>query len=811
MVRYLDPNLSPEERADDLLQRMSIEEKMGQVVGYISYMGSSEGLESKYPQGAGTVSMLFTASLSTKEEVIDKIVLIQQKIMELSENRIPAFFHIETLAGALLPEATSFPSGIGQASTWNPKLQKEMAKIMSRQARAVGATHAFAPVLDIARDPRFGRYGETYGEDPTLAAAMGVAYVEGLQQDGRLEEGVLACAKHFLGYHMSQGGMHAAPTPIPPRMLREVYAKPFQAAVTEADMKSIMNAYNSIDGEPVAGSAKILRDLLREEMGFRGLIVADYGSIKELHTRHRVSESFTDAGELALRAGIDIELPEKLCYNDELMERMKSGELDIALLDEAVRRILVLKFATGLFEEPFPVRDERIELAYRDPACQKISLEVARQSIVLLKNDNHVLPLQRKKQKIAVIGYHADSLRALFGGYSFTSSFDSLLNVKNSMAGVDFAEMSGKDVQERLKEYRYQTYPGSTVQRETPQSDEMIRKYYPECRTLLEQLRLACPEAEIRYAYGYDYAGNDTSKHDEALEIAKDADVVILTLGGKAGWGTLCTTGEGIDATSINLPECQELFIAKLATLNKPSVAIHFDGRPISSDLVDQHIDAILEAWTPGENGAEAIVDILFGKANPSGKLPVSIPYNSGQIPLYYNHHHGASYNVGTENEFKSYLDCPREPRYYFGHGLSYTTFVYSNLQISKDIYEPDEDVVITVDVSNTGTMAGEEVVQLYIRDPYASVVRPVQELAGFCRVPLEAGETKRIRFTMKSSQLAFLDKELKWKIEAGEIEIMVGASSRDIRLRGDFRIAYDKFIDGKSRGFYAKAEIIPS
>jgi len=512
LFKYLDVMLSAEERADDLLQRMSLEEKMGQIVGYMPDKGSIDQLVENYPQGAGEVAMLFAGGLSNKEEVIEKITQIQTKIMELSDHHIPAIFHLETLAGAFLPEATSFPTGIGQAATWNPQLQKQLATIISKQARAVGVTHAFAPVLDIGRDPRFGRLGETYGEDPTLAAAMGTAYVAGLQQDGEIENAVLACAKHFLGYHMTQAGIHAAPTSIPARMLREVYAKPFQAAITLANMKSIMNSYSAIDGEPVAGSSRLLQGLLREEMGFTGLIVSDYTSIDEMHTRHKVSATKTDAGERALRAGMESELPSKECYNDELMERIRDGLVDINLLNKAVRRLLVLKFQLGLFEHPYPPSREKIELAYSTPINKQVSLESARQSLVLLKNNNQVLPLNpRKKQRIAVIGHHANSLRSLFGGYSYTSLFDAMLNIGNTMAGVDFSKISNLNESDLGKNNGQYTYPGSIVQIESPQTDDLVRKHYPMSTTLLEQLRLDCPEAEISYAYGYAYAGNDTS------------------------------------------------------------------------------------------------------------------------------------------------------------------------------------------------------------------------------------------------------------------------------------------------------------
>ncbi|MEV5025613.1 glycoside hydrolase family 3 N-terminal domain-containing protein [Paenibacillus sp. LPE1-1-1.1] len=807
MTKYLDSSLSPEVRANDLLERMSMEEKMGQIVGYMPQNEMLEQFEKDYPCGAGQVSMLFAGKLSDKEAVEEEVTRIQKMIMDRSEHRIPAIFHVETLTGALLPEATSFPSGLGQASSWNPELMREMGKIVGSQSRAVGASHAFAPVLDISRDSRFGRQGETYGEDPALASAMGAAYVSGLQNDGNVQEAVLACAKHFLGYHATQGGIHAATTPIPPRLLREVYAKPFQAAITNARLKSVMNTYSSIDGESVAGSYKILTELLRGEMGFEGMVVSDYTSIAEQHTRLMLCENKTDAGERSLQAGMDIELPSKDCYNDELMLRIMNGDVEAEVLDRAVRNVLTAKFELGLFENPFPKSKADMDSIYGDPGNKQIGLEAARQSMILLKN-NGVLPMKRMKQKIAVIGQLAASTRALFGGYTFATLAENMLGIGNTMAGVDFEKISNLSKDEFGAGCDHFTYPGSQVKIELPEVEELMRKCYPGALNLLEQITLDIPEAEVTYTYGFAYAGNDTSKHDEALAAAADADLVLLALGGKHGWGTSCTTGEGIDATNIHLPECQESFIRKLADLNKPTVAVHFDGRPISSDMADQHLDAILEAWNPGQYGAKAITDVLFGDYNPTGKLPVSVAYNAGQIPVFYNHDNGSSYHVGTINEFSSYVDCPREPRYYFGHGLSYTNYAYSDLRIEKESYEPDEPLIVHIDVTNTGEVFGEEVVQLYIRDPYASMVRPVMELAGFVRVPLEPKETKTVQFTMRLSQFAFLDADMRWKIEAGEMEVMIGAASNDIRAKGSFRISSSNNIDGKTRGFYADAAL---
>jgi beta-glucosidase len=804
---YLDASLTPQERADDLLQRMRIEEKMGQICGYMPELGAIDRLVADYPHGVGEVSMLFAGSLPDKEAVAEQVAEIQQQIMKLSEHSIPAMFHFETLTGALMPEATSFPTGIGQASTWNPPLQKEMAEIIRKQIRAVGVAHAFAPVLDISRDSRFGRQGETYGEDPALASAMGTAYVAGLQNDGDLKDGVLACAKHFLGYHGTQGGIHAAATNIPKRELREIYAKPFQAAMTEAQMKSIMNSYSSIDSEPIAGSRTFLTELLREEMGFAGLLVSDYTSIQELYTRHKVSESKTDAGERSLKAGMDVELPSRSCYNEELMRRIQEDHIEMEHLDRAVRNVLVAKFEAGLFENPFPLAKNVRKEIFTDSKNEQVGTEMARQSLVLLKN-NGILPLNRNKRKIAVIGHHAASLRSIFGAYSFVSLTEALF-VENTMAGVDFEKISNVSKDEFDQDRGHYTYPGTKVRVEPTAVEEHVKKYYPSTNHLLEQIKLDCPEAEVTYSYGYAYAGNDTSLHEAALATAVEADLVILTLGGKFGWGTSCSTGEGVDAVSINLPECQENFIRKLAALKKPTVAIHFDGRPISSDMADQHIDAIIEAWNPGQFAAKAITDVLFGVYNPSGRLPVSVAYHTGQIPVYYNHVNGSSYDVGTDSAFTSYVDCPREPRYYFGHGLSYTTFAYSNLRIGKEAYEPNESLTVYVDVTNTGDVAGEEVVQMYVSDPLASMVRPVKELAGFAKVPLQPKEKKTVEFTMELSQFAFLDTDMRWKVESGEMEVMVGASSHDIREKGAFRINSDLFVDGKTRGFYAEAQVL--
>mgnify|MGYP000380043289 FL=1 len=806
--KYQDPTLSPGERAEDLLSRMSLEEKLGQIQGFDLSRWSEGKLKDDYPHGVGEVACLTACIIMDSKESIAKLLReVQEEIMALSEHHIPAIFHTEALTGGMIPRATSFPSGIGQASTWDPELQKKMAGIIRNQYRAVGITQVFAPVLDVSRDPRFGRQGESYGEDPTLASAMGTAYVQGMQNNGDLTAGVVATAKHFLGYMNSQGGIHAATCDIPDRPLREIFAKSFQAAITQGRLMSVMNCYSSLNGEPVAGSKKILTDLLRGEMGFTGFTVSDYVSVSELVNRHKICKNELEAGKRALEAGIDVELPSKVCYNEGLLEMIRNGEMDETVLDRSVLRILTAKFALGLFENPYPAEPDKITEVFSGTESKELSLKIAQQSLVLLKNDG-VLPLKRNVKKIAVIGHHAASVRALFGGYSLIGMAEVIAGAANTMAGVDIECVSKPEDGCHTADGKRVTYPGSNVAIENPKLEEIVRKYYPNIKSLLEQLKEECPGAEIMYSYGYPFVGNDDTKHEEALEVARKADVVILTLGGKYGWGDSSTTGEGIDSASINLPECQEKFIEKLYKIGKPAIGIHFDGRPISSDAADRYLNAIIEAWSPAEFGAKAITSVIFGDYNPGGKLPVSVAYNAGQIPVFYNHENGAGYDVGTQTAFHSYVDLPHTPRYCFGYGLSYTTFEYTNLRLNRTEFKPTDTIEVSVDVKNTGSMAGDEIVQLYISDKCASMLRPVKELAGFRRISLKPGEKKTVTFKSKISQFSFLDSEMKWKVEAGDMDIMVGASSDDIRLYTNFEITSDLHVDGKSRGFYAEVEV---
>ncbi len=800
MIRQFEQKDStPRQRAQELLVKMSLDEKMAQV-NCLFPVGDNQLLtERDMEYGIGQVSTLAVREIKSLKEAADWQRELQKKIMKRSEHSIPAIFHMEGLCGPFIQDSMSFPSGIGRGSSWNPELEEKIGEIVSRQELSCGITQVLAPVLDISRDSRMGRQGETYGEDPTLAAAMGTAYVKGIHSqtvDGRRAESV---AKHFLGFHNSQGGIHGANCDIPDRLLEEIYAKPFQSAITHGGLKGIMPCYSSVNGEPVSASRKLLTELLRDRMGFEGVCAADYGAVGNVYSTQKIGESVTEAGLRCMEAGMDVEMQSCQGFNHELKEWFRKGEADIGILDRAVLRVLEAKFRMGLFEHPYALEGEALEEAFFSGEDAAISLQSALESMVLLRN-NGVLPVKKGIRKIAVVGCHAGNARSLFGGYTHLSMVEAVHAVANSIAGMESGNVRGKEML---------TVPGTQIQSdETDEFAEILKIQKPHCPSILEKLREKLPDTEIVYAYGYPVAGSDESHFREALDIAAEADLILLTLGGKYGSCSVASMGEGVDATDINLPDCQDRFIQMAAELGKPMVGIHLDGRPISSDIADRYLDGILEAWSPAEMGAEAIVQVLTGEYNPGGKLPVSVARNAGQIPIYYNHPNGSAWHQGESIGFAEYVDMPHTPRYFFGHGLSYAEFVYSNLLISPEKSDAEKEIFISVEVENTGAVRGSEVVQLYLRDIYASMTRPVKELAGFKRIMLEPGEKKRILFKLWASQTAFLDACMNWKVEKGEFEVQIGSSSEDIRQTGHFFIRESRTVDGRMRGMCAAVEV---
>lgn len=799
MIRkYLNTKLDPRERAKALLAELSLDEKMAQV-GCIFPFGETykdlDGISESTKFGIGQISTLEMRRMDSLEEVCAWQRRVQEIVMNNSPHRIPATFHMEGLCGAFIRGATSFPSGIARGASFDPELEREIGAVVGRQETACGITQTLAPVLDIARDPRMGRQGESYGEDASLVAAMGVAYAEGLhsaETAGRRTEGA---AKHFFGFHASEGGIHGTHVDLPARTLEEVFAKPFQAAISEAGLRGIMPCYCSINGEPIAASYALLGDLLRGRMGFDGVIVGDYGAVNNTHIVHRIGETLAEAALRCMTAGLDVELPSVAGYGEGLKELFESGEADIEILDTAVLRILEAKFRTGLFDNPFAAESDALESAFYREGDRELTLRSALESIVLIKN-NGALPLAANLKRIAVIGPHAADAAKFFGGYTHLSMEQSIYAVASSIAGVEGYEAYYEGVE---------FVPGTKIQSdETERLAKVLKNQQPDCESLLDRLRRGLPDTEVIYARGYEIAGGETSNFDAALEAVRSADAVILTLGGRYSTCSIASTGEGVDASVINLPACQDEFIRRAAALDKPLIGVHFDGRPISSDAADEHLDAILEAWSPAECGAEAVVSVLLGRYNPGGRMPVTTAYHAGQLPIYYNHPHGSAWHQGESIGFADYVDLPHTPRYPFGHGLSYTRFEYGDLRTDRAEISPGESVKIEFTVENVGQVEGDEVVQLYLCDEFASMTRPVKELAGFKRIRLRAGERKRVCFETAASQLAFLDESMRWKVEKGRVLVEVGASSEDIRLRGEYRISADAQIDGRHRAFFA-------
>ena len=789
MKIYEDTRRSPKERADALLKELSLDEKMAQIN---CYCFPQEGREDAHfgdlKYGIGVLSSLETRGMGAVNAV-KKCNWIQKTVMENSPHHIPAIIHSEGVCGLLVSDATSFPSNLARGASFDAPLEREIGKCVGDEAAQANITHVFAPVLDVTRDARFGRMYESYGEDATLAAAMGTAYAEGVQDNANRSVNVEGVAKHFLAFHKGAGGLHGSDVSVGERELREVYAKPFEASFRMAGLRGVMPCYNVVNGELVSLSKHYLTDLLREELGFDGLAVSDYCAIKNAVEVNRVAADSAEAGLRALKAGMDIEEQFPYGFGEALKEKFASGEADIAILDHAVLRVLEAKFRMGLFEHPFAE-----EPKFDATRGNALSYRSAVESMVLLKNDG-ILPLASTYKKIAVIGYHGGTVRGLFGGYTNFSMYEGLLGDQNTMAGL-IAEGKADP-----------TYPGTHVYREDAYEEkfeQLAKDMYPEMRTLTEQLQVRYPASEVRYARGFDYAGTDESGFDEALSLCSGADLIILALGGKCGTGARCSMGENVNGININLPPAQEKFIRLAAQLHKPMVGVHFDGRPISSDAADECLNAILECWNPSGHGAKAVVDLLSGDQNPSGKLPVTVAYSVGQLPLFYGHLNGSGYHPNEFYKNTIYIDSPYHPRYYFGYGLSYTQFRYSNLAVGCSSVKESEKITLSFTLENIGERAGEEVVQLYCRDVYASVARPEKELIGFARVALAAGEKKRVTFTINPSQFAFLDEEMRWKVEKGEIQLLIGSSSQTLPLQTSVMIEEDFYPDHAKRAFFA-------
>lgn len=638
------------------------------------------------------------------------------------------------------------------ASTFRPDHNAALADAIRMQMRSIGAHHGLSPVLDVCRDPRWGRLEETYGEDPFLVSLMGISFVRGLQGDD-LRNGVVATAKHFVGYGASEGGMNWAPAHIPERELRDVYLRPFEAAVREAGIASVMNAYQELDGVPCGASRWLLTDLLRDDWGFDGTVVSDYFAIRQLEQYHQVVASPAEASATALVAGIDVELPSTDCFGAALREAIGSGAVAMADVDRAVSRVLDSKFRLGLFEQPF-VDVDRVATHSRPAAQITLAREIARDSLVLLRNDG-VLPLVAPAS-LALLGPNATSARNMLGDYSYAAHVESLREVLRS----------GQNVFAMPLEHGVNVDGDGDLSHVTTVADELADRLGPSTITTIS---------------GCDVIGDDRSGFGAAVRAAAAADVAVLVMGERSGLTEDCTSGESRDVASLDLPGVQEEFVLAVAATGTPVVLVLVAGRPIGSEAVHAAANAVLMAWLPGEQGGAAIADALSGVVSPGGRLPVTYPRSSGQIPIY----HGHKVSGGRSHWKGAYVDLTNEPMYPFGHGLGYSTFDLTVKHLRADLVRTGDEFDVVVTVRNTGGCDADEVVQLYSRDPVASVTRPVRELQGFARVTLAPAEAAQVTFHVQVDALGFTGRDLEHVVEPGLIEFFVGSSSSVTQTAG--------------------------
>ncbi|WP_273275403.1 glycoside hydrolase family 3 N-terminal domain-containing protein [Maribacter polysiphoniae] len=750
---YKDNALSVELRVKDLLGRMTLEEKISQMQ-MLSL--SSLGFDKNEKVSPSSLDSLFHGqSIGCLESPfigVDQIAKLSEAADNYLRNKtrlgIPAIQIAECLHGQLAFGATIFPQAIAQGSTWNTELIQRMSTQIAYEASLSGVDQALSPLFDLARDPRYGRVEECYGEDPYHVAEMGKAFVIGMQGDpeitkNRIPDHKLMCtAKHFVAYSTPIAGINLAPNNVGPRDLRDLHLYPFKKVIQEANIYSVMPAYNEVNGIPMHSNEYLMKDILRKELGFKGYVFSDYEAVWMLEHFHKVTHDKTETAIEAIKAGIDLEAPKPYAFS-ELADLVKTGKIDSTLIDQAVSNILTAKFKAGLFDKPYTAPQKVSDLVHTQEA-KNLAREVAEESIILLKNQNQLLPLDvTQLNAIAVIGPNADQVQ--YGDYSAT---------KDNASGVTILE-------------GIKNYVNNTI--------------------------------NVNYAQGCTITGLDNSNIPAAVKAAEQSDVVVLVIGGTSmtlsgiGWGKeipgdFATSGEGFDRTTLTPPGIQPELIKAIHETGKPIVLVMVHGRAYSIAWEKENIPAIIEAWYPGEEGGNAIANVLFGEVNPSGKLPVSVPKSVGHVPSFYNTKpsgKGFYHQRGTkEKPGRDYVFSSPDPLFPFGHGLSYTQFEYSNLKVANTTLDKNEFIQVSMDIKNTGKMTGKEVVQVYINDKISSVTTPIQVLKEFKKVNIRPSETISIDFSIPITELGLWDKNMVYKIEPGEFEIMVGSSSEDIRLK---------------------------
>ena len=753
LLPYQNPKLSVEQRVNDLVSRMTLQEKVGQLrctLAWNYYTIKGKNVEPselfKKDISEGQIGMLwgtYRADPWTQKSLENGLNpelaakagnALQKYVIEHTRLGIPLFLAEEAPHGHMAIGTTVFPTGFGMAATWNPALIEKTGEVIGQEIRLQGGHISYGPVLDLAREPRWSRVEETMGEDPVLAGELGAAMVKGLG-GGILSKpySTIATLKHFIGYGTTEAGQNGGITIAGARELQESFLPPFKKAIN-AGALSVMTSYNSLDGIPSTCSKALLTDLLRTQWGFKGFVVSDLYSIDGIHGTHRVAETKQQAGVMALKAGVDADLG-ALAFG-RLEDAVQKGMVTEAEIDVAVKRILKMKFEMGLFEHPYVDAAQAKQLV-RSDNNKAVALQVAREVITLLKNQNHVLPLSKNK-KVLVCGPNADNVYNMLGDYT------------------------------------------------APQEDGNVK-------TILAGIRSKLPASQVTYVKGCAVRDTTASNIVEAVAAAKQADVIVVAVGGSSArdfktsykeTGAAVTDsktisdmdcGEGFDRATLTPLGHQMQLLKALKATGKPLVVVYIEGRPMDKSWAAQHADALLTAYYPGQEGGTAIADVLFGDYNPAGRLPVSVPANVGQIPVYYNKKPPMPHD---------YVEMSARPLYAFGYGLSYTTFKYDDLNIEET---GDTQFKVTFNVTNTGDMDGDEVVQLYLHDEFASTVQPMMQLKKFSRIFIPKGETKQVSFTLEAEDLEIVDQEMNHVVETGDFTVMIGPSSDNIILKATF------------------------
>ncbi|TDP03650.1 glycoside hydrolase family 3 N-terminal domain-containing protein [Flavobacterium sp. 245] len=717
-----------DQKVDALLKKMTIEEKIGQLN---QYTGDN--------QATGPITINPNKQSEIKQGLIGSMLNIigtkytrqYQELAMQSRLKIPLLFGQDVIHGY----KTTFPIPLAEAASWDLAAIELAARVAATEASASGIHWTFAPMVDIGRDPRWGRVMEGAGEDTYLGSKIAYARVKGFQGNklGDLNS-VMACVKHFAAYGAGVGGRDYNSVDMSERMLLETYLPPFKSAL-DAGAATFMNSFNDLNGIPATGNAHLQRDILKGKWNFQGFVVSDWGSIGEM-VAHGYSKDLKEAAYAAITAGSDMDM-ESNAYRNNLVALVKEGRVSIDLIDDAVKRILRKKYELGLFDDPYRYSDEkRAEKVLANPENRKAALQVAEKSIVLLKNDNQTLPLSKSLKTIAFIGPMVKEYKANMGFWSV------------ELPNVDY--------------------------------DKWVVSQWDGLQNKVGK------NTKLLYAKGCDVTGDNKDGFAEAVETAKQADVVILSIGERHDM-----SGEAKSRSDLHLPGVQEDLVKAIQATGKPVVVLVNAGRPLIFNWTADNVPAIVYTWWLGSEAGNAIANVLFGDYNPSGKLPMSFPREVGQIPIYYNHFSTGrpAKNEDSKNYVSAYIDLKNSPKFPFGYGLSYTKFDYSGLKLSSTKIKSNETIKVSFQLSNVGKVAGEEVVQLYLKDKFGSVVRPVLELRDFQKVKLNAGESKTIEFTIDKEKLSFYNNKLEWVAEPGDFEVMIGASSADIKLRADFEL----------------------